>query len=86
MTKKPQMTRRHFLVRAAQGATSMAALPLSGLAQTPAPDKMAVSNGKVITRTLGRTGIHFTHREHGSDERRQSGFGPPRFRGRHASF
>ena len=51
------MTRRNFLVRATQGATSMAALPLIGLAQTPAPDKTVISKGKVITRTLGRTGI-----------------------------
>ncbi len=57
MSKKPQMSRRKFLVRAAQGATSVAALPLIGLAQPPVPDKTAVSNGKVITRTLGRTGI-----------------------------
>ena len=51
------MTRRNFLARATQGAASMAALPLIGLAQTPAPGKTAAGGGKVITRTLGRTGI-----------------------------
>jgi uncharacterized protein len=57
MTKKPSMTRRKFLVRATQGATSMAALPLLGLAQAPAPEKTATGAGKAITRVLGRTGI-----------------------------
>ncbi len=52
------MTRRNFLVRAAQGATSLAALPLAGFAQAPAEAKAAAGSGKVITRTLGRTGIN----------------------------
>ena len=57
MTKKPAMTRRKFLVRATQGATAMAALPLIGQEPTPAPDKPVTGSGKAITRTLGRTGI-----------------------------
>jgi hypothetical protein len=57
MTKKNRMTRRKFLARAAQGATTMAALPLIGMAQTPGPEQKAAGTGNVITRTLGRTGI-----------------------------
>lgn len=62
MNKKNELTRRKFLVRAAQGATSMAALPLIGMgrleAQEKAKEEPAPPAGKKpITRVLGRTGI-----------------------------
>jgi aryl-alcohol dehydrogenase-like predicted oxidoreductase len=62
MKKEKTLTRRKFLVRAAQGATSMAALPLIGVGRLEAQDKADggkpdQAGKKPVTRVLGRTGI-----------------------------
>lgn len=62
MEKEKTLTRRKFLVRAAQGATSVAALPLIGMRRAdtqekPAEENNAIAGKKPITRVLGRTGI-----------------------------